>query len=243
MAGALMLLRARGRGREALLLFSLIAVPVALNWGISMTVKPIYLARAMIAIAPGADIAVATAALFLPSAWLRRGAIAALVVAHLLALDVWHDTYLGKERWDAIAGKVVAGAARLPSNGDAIVLVAANELALPLGHAFEDIHAPALEVRGVPADFPAPGLHARYLSGKCTPSVRDQDLSWIAHAIAGRRTVFFITRKDNTYDPGQRVAGYLRSQGLTETGYALFVPGWIELHTFTAPPAAYSSVK
>ena len=51
--GGLTLLALKGRWRESLILGSLVVVPVLLNYGISMTVKPIFIARALIGIAPG----------------------------------------------------------------------------------------------------------------------------------------------------------------------------------------------
>ena len=136
---------------------------------------------------------------------LRYGALTALLLAHVMALSTWYENYQGKEPWDRIATQVVAtsgmtkGAVSAAPN--AMVLVAANELALPLEHALEEMHA-TLPMQGAPANFPSPGLDARYPSGKCAPSVVGQDLSSIGRAVRGHSVVYFITRKNNVYDPG-----------------------------------------
>jgi mannosyltransferase len=232
MGCALWLLRRRGAWREAALLAALIVVPVAMNWTISMTIKPIYIARALIAIAPAASITLAAAAMLLSTKTLRRAALCALVAVHLTGFLMWRQDYLGKERWDSLAEQLVRSSNRV-GPGDAVVLVTANELALPLAHAFEDVHATSLlPISGVPADFPAPNLVARYPSGKCAPSLQGLDLDSVKRAVAGHHTVFFVTRKDNVYDPGQRVAKFLRALGMKESRYELFTPGYLEIHTF-----------
>ncbi len=239
-AGGLLLMLRQGARRQAIVLATMIFLPIALNWSISMVVKPIYLARAFIAVAPFIVVAQAAAIVLLPGKAVRRIALALLVTAQLAGIFLWHTTYLGKEQWRAIAQKIArdAGPGGL---ANAVVLVVPNELVLPLGHAFEEtgIGAP---VRGLPADFPAAGLAARYPSGKCAPSLEGRDLGFIRSLIAGHQRVFFVTRKNNTYDPGNRVVPYLTSIGLHELRPQLYVPGYLELHEFDqrVPVPTYS---
>jgi hypothetical protein len=122
-----------------------------------------------------------------------------------------------------------------------MVLVAANELALPLSHAFEDIHM-SVPMQGAPANFPSPGLDARYPSGKCAPSVAGQDLSSIGRAVRGHSVVYFITRANNVYDPGNGIARFLQSMGMRQTGMTTYMPGYLEVHRFVAPLRGHFSL-
>jgi hypothetical protein len=234
LAGGLALMARRGRWREALVLGSLVVVPVALNYGISMTVKPIFIARALIGIAPAVAVLLAASVMLIRAPVLRRSAFAALLAAHVAALAVWYSNYQGKEPWDRIASQVVAADDHRTPGQNAIVLVAANELALPLSHALEEIHA-TLPMQGAPANFPSPGLDARYPSGKCAPSVLGQDLSSIGQAVRGHSVVYFITRRNNVYDPGNGIARFLKSLGLRQTAMTTYMPGYLEVHEFVAP--------
>jgi hypothetical protein len=232
--GGLALLAVKGRWRESLVLGSLVVVPVLLNYGISMTVKPIFIARALIGIAPGVAVALAAAVMLIKRPTLRYGALTALVLAHVTALSTWYVNYQGKEPWDRIATQVVARGGPASSDPNAMVLVAANELALPLSHALEEMHA-TLPMQGAPANFPSPGLDARYPSGKCAPSVAGQDLSSIGRAVRGHSVVYFITRKNNVYDPGNGIAHFLQGLGMRQTGMTTYMPGYLEVHKFVAP--------
>ncbi len=233
LGGLLLIWRNRSR-RECILLACLIVVPIALNYVFSMTVRPIFLSRAMIGITPAVVIVMAVAVLFLKWKWLRYAAIGAVLVAHGGALYLWHLADRGNEPWDRIARELApVGATRTTANNDELVLLTANELALPLEHAFEELHV-AVPVQGAPANFPSPGLHARYPSGKCAPSLLNQDLSSIARAIARYRVIYFITRANNVYDPGDRILKLLRATGYTETSEENFAPGSLEVYKFVS---------
>jgi len=234
LAGGLALMARLGRWREALVLGSLVALPVLLNYGISMTVKPIFIARALIGVAPAVAVLLAAAVMLIRAPALRRGAFALVLTAHVAALAVWYSNYQGKEPWDRIASQVVASDDHRTPGQNAIVLVAANELALPLSHALEEMHV-TLPMQGAPANFPSPGLDARYPSGKCAPSVMGQDLSSIGQAVRGHSVVYFITRRNNVYDPGNGIARFLRSLGLRQTNMTTYMPGSLEVHEFVAP--------
>ncbi len=238
--GGVLLMWRRGQWREALLLGCLITVPVVLNYLFSITVRPIFLSRAMIGITPAVVIALAAALVYFESRRLRYGAIAAVLIVHAFALQTWREQDQGNEPWDAIARelsplKTPATVANATAGKDEIVLLTANELALPLEHAFEDLHV-NVPVQGAPANFPSPGMHARYPSGKCAPSVLDQNLNAIARTIAQYRVVYFVTRTNNVYDPNNRITKLLRSIGFKQTRQDLFSPGSLEVHKFVARP-------
>lgn len=239
LAGGLAIMWRRGAWRQSLLLGSLIVVPVLLNYGVSMTIKPIFIARALIGIAPAVVIVTAAAVMLIKAPWIRNMTLAIALVTHLGALGIWFVNYQGKEPWDRIATEVAAThhIAAVPGKNDVVVVLAANELALPLSHAFEDIHA-AVPLQGAPANFPSPGMAARYPSGKCAPSVQGQNLTAIGQAVRGHHTVFFITRKNNVYDPGNGITKFLTSLGLKQTSMTTYNPGSLEVHEFVAPQSA-----
>jgi hypothetical protein len=152
------------------------------------------------------------------------------LVAALCVSAFWRATALyepqRKEPWDQIA-TALSGEA----HGNAVALMIPNELVLPLTHALETSKI-SVPLHGVPADFPAPGLPTRYPSGKCAPSVNGQDLSWIEQAAHRRDTVFFITRRDNVYDPDERVRAALLAQGMVEVERREFMPGYLQLRRY-----------
>jgi mannosyltransferase len=228
--GGTLLMWRRGAWRESILLSCMVVIPIALNYAMSMTLKPIFLPRTLIAVTPAVVLLLAIAAILVESRWWRRSAVAVLIVTHGLAFYWWQLEVETSEPWDQIAQALTG---KSPQIGNAIVLLTANELALPLSHAFEDLHV-SIPVQGVPENFPSPGLHARYPSGKCAPSVRGQDLADVKHAIGNHRVVYFITRSNNVYDPNSRVTKFLQSIGFKQTGQLLFTPGALELHTFVA---------
>jgi len=230
-AGGLVLVWRQGLRRQAVLLGCLAVLPVVFNYVISMITHPIFIARAMIGVTPAIAIVLAAAACMQRWTTLRYASMCALLAAHFMALNKWHDEYQGKEPWDLIARDVVT-ATDDDKPHDGIVLLAANELALPLSHAFEDIHMPAVPLQGAPANFPSPGLHARYPSGKCAPSVQDQDLGPLARILAHHDHVYFITRTNNVYDPGNRISRFLQADGYTQTRVKTYMPGQLEIHEF-----------
>ncbi|MFT4103427.1 MAG: glycosyltransferase family 39 protein [Burkholderiaceae bacterium] len=235
--GGLVLLWRRGYWRQAILLAALGGAPVLLNYGVSMVSRSIFIGRALIGVAPAMAIMLACAVMLIGSVRWRALALVALLAAHGLAIVVMVENDKGKEPWDKIASQLAGSMSEdgaLQNANAAVVLTVPNELVLPLAHAMEELHM-RMPVRGAPANFPSPGLAARYPSGKCAPSVAGWDLGRLASLINGRRIVYFITRQNNAYDPGNRIAGFLRSQGLASEGMRRFMPGFLEVHKFVAP--------
>lgn len=233
-AAGVALLWRRGLRKQAALLVALAALPVAMNLAVSVTVKPIYLARALIGISPPFALALACALAAITLPWLRVGGVALLAAARLAAAAALYVEDNRKEPWDDVAAHLLREAPQ-----GALVLLVPNELALPLGHALDEAHADAaFALRGVPADFPAPGLaQARYPSGKCTPAVTGQDLAPLAAAARGRREVVVVTRRNNVYDPRDRTQALLAANGMVEASRREFRPGEIVVHRFVATGA------
>lgn len=230
-AFGIVLLARTGQWRAALLLGCLAALPVLLNFIVSLVATPIYLARALIGIGPPFALGLASA--FAAMRWRRAMpmALAALICYQLwLALPMLGATER-KEPWSRvvrqIADDVEAAGARAT---DAMVLTVPNELTLPLGHAMQsaDVNLP---MHGVPGDYPQPGLsNARYPSGKCAPSAAGMDLGPAAKAIAGRKLAFLITRRNNSYDPNNSVLAYLLKRGWASAETHTMEPGAITVY-------------
>ncbi|HTO51652.1 MAG TPA: glycosyltransferase family 39 protein [Burkholderiales bacterium] len=218
-----------GLRREMWLLACLVVLPVALNFLVSVTIKPIFLARALIGIAPPFGVGLAVAMASIDQRWLRRAAVGGLAALRVAAVIPLYTEVDRKEQWDDIANYIVGGVGR-----EALVLLVPNELALPLGHALSVANA-NVAMRGVPVDFPAPGRAARYPSGKCTPSVVGQDLRPLAQALRDRRTVVIVTRRNNLYDPQESTQAMLRSIGMRLASTREFMPGYLRVQTFVGP--------
>ncbi|MCX7891539.1 MAG: glycosyltransferase family 39 protein [Burkholderiales bacterium] len=220
----------RGDRREAAVLAAVPVLTIALNIAVSLALRPVFIARTLIGIAPAFYVALGAAVATLERRWLRGLALAALVGAQLSVVQNLYVDHPRKEPWNDIARAAAAAA-----GPDGIVLVASNQEALPLGHALA-MAGLTVPVRGVPADFPAIGLAARYPSGKCTPSIEGQDLSAVRDAVRGRPAVVFITRRNNVYDPHRDVEIMLAWLGYRQTDFVPFQPGYLEMRTFV--PAA-----
>lgn len=230
LAGVVLLARA-GRWRAALLLGCLAALPVLLNFVVSLVATPIYLARALIGIGP--PFALGLAGVFAIPRWRRLMPIAlGLLICYQLwlALPMLGATER-KEPWTRVVRQIaedVEAAGALTT--EAMVLAVPNELALPLGHAMQST-AVELPLRGVPGDYPQPDLtNARYPSGKCAPSAAGMDLGPVAKAMAGRKLAFLITRRNNSYDPNNSVLAYLRTRGWASAAMHTLEPGAITVY-------------
>jgi hypothetical protein len=234
-AAGIVALWRHGAWRQSGLLFAMAALPVMLNLAVSLTVTPVYLARALIGISPAFALALACAIGSLRFGWLRVSAFVAFAAARLVAATWLYVEDNRKEPWDEIAEHVLQERHR-----ETLVLLVPNELALPLGHALsEEDESAKVALRGVPVDFPAPGIpRARYPSGKCTPAVADHDLPVLAGAVRGRHEVIVVTRRNNVYDPRDRTQATLRSLGMVEASRREFRPGAIVVHRFVHPTTA-----
>lgn len=225
------LLARAGQWRAALLLGCLAALPVLLNFVVSLVATPIYLARALIGIGPA--FALGLAAAFANLRWQRAMPLAlALLICYQLwlALPMLGATER-KEPWSRVVRQIAEDAeAAGAQTSESMVLTVPNELALPLGHAMQTAEL-EMPMHGIPGDYPLPGLaNARYPSGKCAPSAAGMDFSPAAKAIAGRKLAFLITRRNNSYDPNNSVLAYLLSNGWSRVGTHTLEPGAITIY-------------
>lgn len=224
--GGLVLIGRHVGWRWGLMVAALALLPIALNVGISFAIKPILISRALIGAAPALALALAAAVLLLRSAPLRLTLAIVLVIAHLLSLGRFLQADHVKEPWKPVIARLaVAAANRAP------VLVVPNELVLPIAHEAR-MQAADLRVIGLPADYPATDVKARYPSGKCAPSVIGQDLSPLMRSLAAEPVVVLLTRLNNTYDPGELTPQALRAAGFTLQREDVFQPGDLRVMRF-----------
>lgn len=224
------LLARAGMWRAALVVGCLSALPVLLNFVVSHVATPIYLARALVGIGP--PFVLGLAGVFAVR-WYRA---MPLLLAALLGYQLWLTLPMQgatnrKEPWNRVVQQIVEDVDALGAlTSEVTVLTVPNEMVLPLGHA---LRAAEVEVpmRGIPGDYPQPGVAgARYPSGKCAPSVVGMDLAPSLQAIAGRKAIFVITRRNNSYDPKNEVLATLRANGWNSLESHTFEPGAITLY-------------
>jgi uncharacterized membrane protein len=211
--------------RWVAMIAALALLPIVFNVAVSAVMAPILIARALIGATPALTIALAAAAILPKSRISRAVLLIGLLIVHVWAVGGFLAADHVKEPWKPIVAKLAVIAK------DAPVLVVPNELVLPLEHEARMQHVD-LHVHGLPADYPATDLDARYPSGKCAPSVIGQDLTPLLERLHDERTVIFLTRLNNTYDPHQDVAAALRSAGFTLAGDDVFQPGDLRVMRF-----------
>ncbi len=216
--------------RWALMLASLAILPVVFNVAISALLSPILLSRALIGASPAIAIALAASAVLLRPRAVAICVAVALVAVHGIALEAYLSADHVKEPWKPIVARLAVEARRAP------VLVVPNELVLPLAHEAK-MQRVALRVRGVPADYPATDLDARYPSGKCAPSVVGQNLAPLIDGLRSERDVVLLTRLHNTYDPDEAVAAALERAGYSRVGDEVFEPGDLRILRFVRRPS------
>ncbi len=215
--------------RFAVVLAALAILPVLFNVAISVFFKPILIARALIVATPAITLALAALAMLVKPRALRLAVAFCLLVLHVVASLAFMRADHVKEPWKAVVSHL-ATVAR-----DDIVLVVPNEMALPLVHEAQ-VEKSRLRVRGVPADFPATGMRARYPSGKCAPSVIGQDLAPLMGGLHNESAVVLLTRRNNTYDPGEAIASALRGAGFGLQHDDVFQPGDLRVMRFSRAP-------
>jgi hypothetical protein len=226
MLGGIALIGRRIGWRLAFVVGALATLPIVFNVAISATISPVLIARALIGASPALVLALAAAVVLVRQRALRFAVAACLLAAHVIAATPLMRADHVKEPWKA----VVAWLAVVAQNHT--VLVIPDELALPLAHEAKAEHA-SLRVRGVPADYPATDMQARYPSGKCAPSVVGQNLGPLIDSLRSESTVILLTRRNNTYDPDDAIASALRGAGFQLKGDDIFQPGDLRVLQFT----------
>ncbi len=225
-AGGLVLIGRRIGWRWASMVAALAILPIIYNVVISYTINPILISRALIGAAPALALALASAAMLLRTRSLRVAVAVALIAVHGYALSRFLGADHVKEPWTPVVARLAAIAPAAP------ILVVPNELVLPLAHEAKMQQVP-FRVLGLPADYPATGVAARYPSGKCAPSVVDQDLAPLLARLANEPTVVLLTRRNNTYDPREASVAAMRAAGFRLQSDDTFQPGDLRILRFT----------
>ena len=212
--------------RWAAMVGSLAVLPIVYNVAISYAVNPVLIARALIGATPALTLALAACAMTLRPRWAKVSVAILLIGLHAYALSHYLGADHVKEPWTPIVARLAAIAPGAP------ILVVPNELVLPLTHEANAQRVP-LRVIGLPADYPAIDMKARYPSGKCAPSIVDQDLAPLLGRLASAPTVVLLTRRNNTYDPDEAGPAAMRAAGFRLQSDDVFQPGDLRILRFT----------
>ena len=236
MSAGLVMIGRRIGWKIAVVVAALAILPVVFNIAISAAFKPILIARAMIVVTPALALALAAAVVLIRRRWLRVTFAIMMIAAHASAAFVLLRADHVKEPWKAIVAELAIAA-----RGQ-VVLVVPNEMALPLAHeaAAQNVR---LRLRGVPADFPATDMQARYPSGKCAPSIVGQDLVPLIDSLRAEAAVILLTRRNNTYDPDEAIAKALRVAEFQLQHDDVFQPGDLSVMRFSRNGVADDRVK
>jgi mannosyltransferase len=226
--GGLLLIARKIGWRWALMVAAMALLPIVFNIVVSYLVSPILISRALIGAAPALALALASSVMLLRSRALRAAGVIALLIVHGMAVGRYLSADHVKEPWKPVVARISAEAQQAP------VFVVPNELVLPLAHEAKMQHLD-VHVHGLPADYPATDMTARYPSGKCAPSVIDQDLSPLMRSLHAEPVVVLLTRLNNTYDPKEAVAAALRAEGYTLQADDVFQPGDLRIMRFVRP--------
>ena len=226
MIGGLALLWRRIGWQLAVMVGALAILPVVFNVAISVAFKPILISRALIVATPAMVLALAAAVVLVKPRALRLSIAAGMIAAHAIASAALLRADHVKEPWKAIVARLATQAR------EATILVVPNEIALPLAHEAKAGNV-SLKVRGVPADFPATGMKARYPSGKCAPSVVGLNHGPLIDNLRAESDVILLTRRNNTYDPDEAIVAALRSAGFRLQSDEVFQPGDLRLMRFS----------
>lgn len=229
--GGVLVRRAEDRPLAILMLLAAL-LPATLTVLLSATGSPVFLPRTLV---PSALplLLLAAAGIARMERLPARGAAAGVALALLAAASVAEVRRPPEERWAELAGWLDGRV-----GPDEEVWLLPNELALPFG--FGRGAAPAYEVRGVPAPFPAPGhVGPRHTGTVAVPGVTAADAERLV-ADARRRGVsgiWLVSRFPRWFDPEANLAAAL---GEPAEATSAFAPLWIQHYRLegklTPPP-------
>ncbi|MDH5678029.1 MAG: glycosyltransferase family 39 protein [Nitrospinota bacterium] len=192
-AGLLAINRERG-GFFALVLGGVIMIPFALEIGLSLAVKPIFVPRTLIwTFVP---FSVAVGAALAPSfRWIYKAPLVLLLVVGLTQ-GVWGRFHHQKEPWRQVVAMVVEKAG--PND---VVLTIPNSVAIPFEYYSSRLN-PGLEIIPLPAPFPATGMDRPYPSGNMAePGFTRADSVVFDELDCETSSIWLVTRFRWLYDP------------------------------------------
>ena len=193
--GGGLLLRDRTDRPAAILLLSAAILPAAMAISLSLLLSPIFLPRTLVpSVLP---ILMLVAAGLAAIDRFRRPAVAAKAIFALLAAASFtHARAAPKEQW----GLLSAWLERRVGAREEIWLLP-NEIILPLLYGGGTLHG----VRGVPADFPAPGHPGPRPSGtRAVPGLTEAEAARLAAEARARGLtgIWVVSRLPRLFDPG-----------------------------------------
>jgi uncharacterized membrane protein len=197
----------------AILLASVMVLPIALTLLATFTVRPIFATRALIWVAVPFYVMLAAGVAATRRIWPRGVLVAALAALFALGSLNYYATF-EKEPWDRIAHLLSTES----KPGD-IVLVVPNSAELPLAYYLRDRKVD-LPIVGLPRPFPAVGLPNPYPAGiAAVPGMTEADVPALRERLDGAASGWLITRAVSLFDPeGLAAAAVGRDKTLSPKG-------------------------
>ncbi len=184
----------------AILLASVMALPILLTLLATFAIRPVFSTRALIWVGVPFHVALAAGVTVTRRAWLR-GVLLLGVSASFACGSLNYYADFEKEPWDQIA----EGLAAESEPGD-VVLVIPNSVELPLAYAL-GAHGSDLPIHGLPEAFPAVDLPNPYPAGiAAVPGMTPADLPALRARIDGLTSGWLIARATSVFDPENLVA-------------------------------------
>jgi uncharacterized membrane protein len=211
----LLWIRAQRGMAAAWSLAGLTLIPLILIIGVSYTVKPIFVPRTILWVTvpffvmAGAGLAAASG-----EKWIIKAPLLAAAFAGFLYGDFDYLTSTNREPWRQIVGHVTATAKK----GD-VALLLPNSLEIPFSYYASRLNTP-LEIRPLPARFPAMGTGRPYPSGNMAEPAFTPADAWMLESLDCQwGSIWTIMRLPDIFDPKNVILGHLNAKcSLAEGG-------------------------
>jgi hypothetical protein len=196
----------------AVLLLTVLVVPLAIVSALSYFVKPIFINRLFEWMAPAVMILVACGVMLgVRWIWLRGG-----VVLALISLCLWST--VGYYRSETEDWRGVLNAMASDSRAGDVAIVLPNSLRVAVDYYKGGEQAVFPEVVYLPAPFPALGRKAKYI-GNGSPAIEPADMEMIRTALNRHPRVWLIERTTSLYDPANLVRGEIGAARILKKSY------------------------
>jgi hypothetical protein len=196
----------------AVLLLTVLVVPLAIVSALSYFVKPIFINRLFEWMAPAVMILIACGVMLgVRWIWLRGG-----VVLALISLCLWST--VGYYRSETEDWRGVLNAMASDSRAGDVAIVLPNSLRVAVDYYKGGEQAVFPEVVYLPAPFPALGRKAKYI-GNGSPAIEPADMEMIRTALNRHPRVWLIERTTSLYDPANLVRGEIGAARILKKSY------------------------
>jgi len=196
----------------AYMLAAFVILPLVFEVLVSVTFRPLLLAKSLMWTALPFYVLIAVGALDLQKLWMRWAAVSLICLAFLSSDPKAYFGH-GDEGWGVIADLI----ARQATSDDAVFFVP-NSVEIPFVYYFPKTLKSAPQLIPLPAPFPAVGLDNPYPAGQMgEPALTAQDVTKALTTAKAFSTIWLITRRVE-FDPGDHlVMGLSRQRSSIKT--------------------------